>query len=476
MEELLSAETEKYAKELLEFLTALMERPDFYPAAAAALALALTLNILLYFFRVSRKLKLLAKNKSQDGEGEEGRFSKLELDVKTGINDFTQVELERLKAEMLRQFAELKKPAPAGETPPPQNEAVEELRGQLEKMSLYLHDEFAAAAAKMEKRPETPAADNTAVLEMLNQSMNRLSAEVDAKLTMLDGKLEKNMESRWTDAMSSVNALREQIEKFSGAGEQIKNLSQDMASLSRLMSARVDTDERGARRQLSELLAQILSAEHFALDVGLPGGHSAAAMVRFPDPKDSVAIDAGLPLEAFIKSLDETLPAPEREAQRKTFAGQLESRINHTADNLINPPHTGESALLFVASEAAFSEIHVRHRSAVNLALSRRVWLVSPTTLLAVINTANTAIRDHEARIQLQHMQEAAAQIVEEARHFENRLSEIGDHVNSAWRSVQRAETASGRLIGNIRGISRGENPGVPPPPPSAPSSSNDDS
>ena len=172
-------------------------------------------------------------------------------------------------------------------------------------------------------------------------------------------------------------------------------------------------------------------------------------------------------LASFVESLDETRPVSERDNKRHTFRQELVSHINHVADNLINPPHTGESALLFVASEAAFAEIHVRHRAAVKLALSRRVWLVSPTTLLAVVNTANTAIRDHQARIQLQQMQESVAQIVEEARHFENRLTEIGDHVNSAWRSVQRAEGASGRLIGSIRGISRQETDkiGAFPPP-----------
>ena len=163
----------------------------------------------------------------------------------------------------------------------------------MEKLSLYLHDEFAALAAKLENRPQTggatgngealaeirgqlaalqnrpgASADSPALLEMLNQSMNRLSAEVDAKLTLLNSKLEKNMETRWSDALSSINTLREQIEDLSSAGEQMKSINQNMTSLSRLMMARSGADEHGARQQLSELLTQILSPRTFCPGCG----------------------------------------------------------------------------------------------------------------------------------------------------------------------------------------------------------------
>ncbi|MGI9307412.1 MAG: DNA recombination protein RmuC [Gammaproteobacteria bacterium] len=446
------------------------------------------------------KIAELARPKPPEETPAETAALRALADIKTRLD----AAVSDTAAETARAAAETARAQNAAEQA---EQSDEKAREQLEKLSLYLHDEFAAVAAKLarpaaapaaleelaqlnaqitalqnrpaenpaaealakigkqlaalqeqfaalQNRPQ-PGAEYPALLEMLNQSMNRLGAEVDAKLTLLNSKLEKNMETRWSDALSSMNALREQIEELAGAGEQIKNINQNMTSLSRLMQARSGGDETGARQQLSELLAQILPAEHFMLDVDLPNGHCAAAIVRFPDPKDSVVIDAGLPLLSFVQSLDETLPADERDAKRQAFRQELLAHINHVADCLIAPPDTGESALLFVASESAFAEIHARHRAAVKLALSRRVWLVSPTTLLAVVNTANTAIRDHQARLQLRRMQESVAQIVEEARHFENRLTEIGDHVNSAWRSVQRAENASGRLIGSIRGIAQ---------------------
>ena len=351
---------------------------------------------------------------------------------------------------------------------------VQKLGQLLEKQSLYLHDELAslrggngAAANPSHAAGKNGGGDNGAFLEMLTQSVNRLSSEMGEKLEALNGKLEKDMGKRWSDAVASIDNLRAQIADISQTGEQMKHISKNVSSLSRLLLTRAGVGEESGRQQLGELLPQILSSEHFQLDVELPNGHSAAAMVRFPDPKDSVIIDAGMSIQPFIDTLDDSLSPGERDHKQQQFRRELATHINYVADHLILPPHTGESAMLFVPSEAAFACIHARHRAAVQVALSRRVWLVSPTTLLAVLNTANTAIRDHQANLQLQQLQATIAQIVEEAQQFEYRLTEIGDHVNSAWRSVQRAENASGRFIGSMRNIARPAPVGRTPPPPS---------
>ena len=388
-------------------------------------------------------------------------------------------------------------------------EIVDKLRDIMERQGVYLHDEFAAISDKisalqnaaprtghleqrdtpvsgtavseaaisditdrlrelreiMERRVATMgsgvgqpvAADSgvgqAAVLEMLTQSMNRLSSEVDAKLTLLNERLERNLSARWTDALGSINTLRSRLEEFSTAGDQMHTFNNNVASLSRMMMSRLGDGEEGGRQKLSELLSPLISSEHFSLDFDLPNGHCAAALVRFPDY--NVCVDAGLSLQAFIESMDDKLSAAERDAKRDAFRRELTSQVNHVADHLIMPPHTGESALMFVASEAAFAEIHTRHRMVVQMALSRRVWIVSPTTFMAIINTANSAIRDRDAYARLREMQEKVVGIVEEVRGFENRLAEIGDHVNSAWRSIQRAEGAGNRLAGSIRDISR---------------------
>ena len=396
-------------------------------------------------------------------------YLKEELDtISNKIQELTAAQAQVAASAAITDPAQIIAPAATADAPQNVNNAIE--------IPTQIHaalSEILEKVSELQAQPQAsnggggePGIDYSKFFEMIAQSMNRLSGEVDAKLTLLNGKLEKNMEARWSDTLVSINNMREQIQSLSETGEQMKHISKNVTSLSRMLLTRAGIGDESGRQQLAELLPQILSSEHFQLDFDLPNGHCAAALVRFPDPRDSVAIDASISIKTFFDTMEDGITPAERDNKQQIFRRELANHVNYVADNLIFPPHTGESALLFVPSEAAFASIHAHHRAVVQLALSRRVWLVSPTTLLAVLNTANTAIKDHQAHLQLQQLQATVSQIIEEAQHFENRLTEIGDHVNSAWRSVQRAENASGRLIGSIRNISQPHESNIPITPP----------
>ena len=184
---------------------------------------------------------------------------------------------------------------------------VQKLGQLLEKQSLYLHDELAslrggngAAANPSHAAGKNGGGDNGAFLEMLTQSVNRLSSEMGEKLEALNGKLEKDMGKRWSDAVASIDNLRAQIADISQTGEQMKHISKNVSSLSRLLLTRAGVGEESGRQQLGELLPQILSSEHFQLDVELPNGHSAAAMVRFPTRKIRSSLTPACPFSRLL--------------------------------------------------------------------------------------------------------------------------------------------------------------------------------
>ena len=62
---------------------------------------------------------------------------------------------------------------------------------------------------------------------------------------------------------------------------------------------------------------------------------------------------------------------------------------------------------MFVPAEAVFAEIHAYHSEVVDYAIGKRVWIVSPTTLMAVLNTARAVLKDVETRKQIHVIKEA---------------------------------------------------------------------
>ncbi|MDM5147125.1 DNA recombination protein RmuC [Candidatus Persebacteraceae bacterium Df01] len=351
-------------------------------------------------------------------------------------------------------------------------DALKKLQADTETQGMYLHDQFATIgesiraqlqdmrdkalvdiAADSRKDRDQLQAAVASMSETVAQAVDRLTAEVDAKLALLENKMDAGIRERWSEALGSIGNLREQLSELSAAGTRMLDFGDNVQALSRILAVRNDTAGLPpARQQLSDLLAQTLPSEHYQLDAPLTNGNKAAALVRFAEPRETVVIDADLPLQTFIDSRAADVSAVVRDEKRVAFGKDVTERIHYVAEQMKGVADV-KNTLLFVASEAAFADIHADHRDAVELAISRRIWLVSPTTLLAVLNTANMAIKDYRAQQQLQQISESVSGIMHEAQYFENRLSEVGDQVSAAWRSVRRAESAGSRLVSSVRGI-----------------------
>lgn len=356
-------------------------------------------------------------------------------------------------------------------------ERFEEIKKLFTQQGVYLHDCFAHLESGEEKRMEkaleelaqrmqrlreelleqlsTRAREEQALLQntvqnatqLMSEAVNRLTGEVNAKLSLLGENLNKQFTAGLSDTVESFQSLQQRVNELIETKAQMENTGREVASLSRLMLSQRHGETQA---RLSELLATALPEDAYQLNA-VVGGKTAAAALKLPSEEGVIAVDSDLSVEELDDILNDTAADEERAAARARWGDYLTARVNAVADGFITPPKTANAALLFVASETAYAEIQAHHRGVLELATSRRVWLVSPTALLAVLNMARGVIKDYQARQQLEKMQAALHGVVEEAQAFESRLSEIGDHVGNAMRSVKRAESAGLRLLGNAR-------------------------
>ena len=354
-------------------------------------------------------------------------------------------------------------------------ESTKTIKNAVTEQEMYLHDRFATLAndnktnsnippetlseitqkiTQMEERLEDIINNRLSGLDYIegldekisSLTVSRMEENINPKINQLEERLEDIMNNRLSGSLEYMEGLSEKISSFFAVQSEMDKISKNVTQLSRLLSA--SGGGTLARERLSDLLAQSLPSDFYQLEAPLQNGSFASALLRLPEPNSAVVIDAELSLDKFFKSLDGEADDSVRAQAREDFHKTTVERINFVADNLITPPETGDSAFLFVPAEAAFAEIQAHHHEVVELAIQRRIWLVSPTTVIAIINTARAAVRDYQTQQQLEKIRETAADILKEAQVFENRIVEIGDHVNSAWRSVQRAETAGSRLLG----------------------------
>lgn len=229
--------------------------------------------------------------------------------------------------------------------------------------------------------------------------------------------------------------------------------------------------------QLVDIVGDVLPPAAYELNAVLTNNRKVDCLIRSSFPPGPMAIDAKFPVEAF-RSLASS-GAHEQELAESAFRRAALRHIIDIAERLIIPGETADSALLFLPSEAMYAAIHARFDDVVQDARRARVWIVSPTTLMATLHTMRAVMRDVHAR-------EGAERITAEAQHvmvevealrqrvftlesnFERVRQDVRDLLSSTDQVYKRAETISSTQRAISEAAARPASPPAFVPPSSA--------
>src|SRR6185436_2594155 len=159
---------------------------------------------------------------------------------------------------------------------------------------------------------------------------------------------------------------------------------------------------------------QHVSFQHLLSNNRLPD-----CMLFLPEPTGNIAIDAKFPLENFRLLMDSTLLNSERQQAIKQFKLDIRKHISDIAEKYIIPGETADGAVMFIPAEAVFAEIHGRHDDLVEFAQKSKVWMVSPTTMMAILTTARAVLKDAATRKQVLEIQKHLRMLAEDFERFQ---------------------------------------------------------
>jgi DNA recombination protein RmuC len=71
---------------------------------------------------------------------------------------------------------------------------------------------------------------------------------------------------------------------------------------------------------------------------------------------------------------------------------------------------------------------------------------VSPTTLMAVLNTARAVLKDVETRRQVHVIKESLARLAVEFGRFNERMRDLARHIKQAHEDVEKVQITSGKI------------------------------
>src|ERR1700722_4913989 len=135
-----------------------------------------------------------------------------------------------------------------------------------------------------------------------------------------------------------------------------------------------------------------------------------------------------------VNRLSETT---KRQAEQQ-FRLDIRKHIEDIAEKYIVPPETAEGAVMFIPAEAIFAEIHAHYPDLVEVAHRAKVWLVSPTTMMAILTTARAVLKDAAPPQQVHIIQKHLPLLAADFGRFQNRMDNLARHIAQAHTDVEQ--------------------------------------
>ena len=264
-----------------------------------------------------------------------------------------------------------------------------------------------------------------------------------------------------------VTDLRERLARIDEAQKKIGDLSTQVVSLQEVLS---NKQARGAfgEVQLNDLVQSALPPQVYEFQCTLSSGVRADCVLRLPNPPGSIAIDAKFPLESY--SALRAVPAGDGPAllvAQRAFQQAMRKHIGDIRDKYIIPGETAESALMFLPSEAIYAELHANFTGLVEESYRARVWIVSPTTMMATLNTVRAVLKDVRMREQAGEIQKTVGLLMEDVRRLGDRIDRLKTHFGQTEKDLREIDISADRITRRgqrILDVDLGEEPSLPKP------------
>lgn len=288
----------------------------------------------------------------------------------------------------------------------------------------------------------------------LANSVEALVKTVDGRLEQIGGKVSERLDEGFKKTNETFTSVMARLATIDEAQKKIDGLTTNMVSLQELLG---DKRSRGAfgEVQLEGLVRNILSPSVYEFQYTLPNGSRADCVLKLPPPTGMVAVDAKFPLENYHRMFDVALAEPDRTQARRQFKADIKKHVDDISGKYIIPGITSDGAVMFVPAEAVFAEIHAHHPDVIDYAMQRRVWVVSPTTLMAVLNTARAVMKDVETRKQVHIIQDELGKLSKDFGRFDERMKKLAEHIRQANKDVEDVQISSRKITDRFSKIER---------------------
>ena len=302
--------------------------------------------------------------------------------------------------------------------------------GQLGQRVQSLSDGQQQLAGGLTHVSDAQAAAQTHMLQLMEQRL----AQVSEAMT-------ENLQGSARRTAHSLGELQQRLQVIDKAQENITKLSGDVLSLQDILS---NKQTRGAfgEIQLRDIVGKALPSDSFTWQATLSNGRRADCLIHLPNPPGPIVIDSKFPLEPYEALVNAQTP------EHLTRAAQLmrqavRSHIKAISEKYILDGETADGALMFLPSEAVYAELHARFPELVREGFAARVWIVSPTTCMATLNTMRAILKDARMREQAGAIRRELGLLFGDVERLGTRVENLDRHFSQAAKDISEIKISA---------------------------------
>ena len=282
----------------------------------------------------------------------------------------------------------------------------------------------------------------------VKETIDTLAKTNDTRLAEISGKVNERLDEGFKKTNETFVNVIARLATIDEAQKKIDGLTTNVVSLQQLLG---DKRSRGAfgEVQLETIVKNVLPTSAYDFQYTFPNGVRADCVLKLPEPTGLIAVDSKFPLENYERMLSDG----EDRATPAAFKSDVRKHIDDISRKYIIHGQTGDGAVMFLPAEAVFAEIHAHHRDLVEYAARKHVWIVSPTTMMAVLNTALAVLKDVETRKQVHVIKDALGKLGADFGRFQSRMDDLAKHIGQVTKDVELVHTSSRKISDQFQKI-----------------------
>lgn len=284
----------------------------------------------------------------------------------------------------------------------------------------------------------------SAMADAQAQAQGELARTLNERLDQVSHRVGASLEETSTKTFETLGNLSARLTAIDEAQKNITELSSQVVGLQDILA---NKQARGAfgEVQLQDIVKNALPPSAYAFQATLKSGVRADCLIHLPNPPGSIAIDAKFPLDAY-HGLRNAKDDGERNLAQRQFRADLLKHVTDISAKYIIPGETAESALMFLPSEAVYAELHANFPDVVTKSYQARVWIVSPTTLMATLNTVRAVLKDVEMRKQAGVIQKYVGLLLQDVGRLGGRVESLEKHFAQAEKDIRDIRTSTDQI------------------------------